>query len=68
MLTEGFRKNKSFPTQLIQFDRVTGWLDEENAKPTVYLEFNKTFSHGTLGTVCRNVSWIKIKVGIFLTG
>lgn len=40
----GFRKNKSSPTQLISFESVTGWVDEENATPTVYLECNKTLS------------------------
>lgn len=63
----GFRKNKSSPTQLISFERVTGWADEENAIPTVYLEFNKTFSHDTLGTICRNIGRIKVNVSRFLT-
>lgn len=63
----GFRKNKSSPTHLIYFERVTGWVDEENAIPTVYLECNKTLSYDTLGTICRNMRWIKISVGRFLT-
>lgn len=36
-----FRKNKSSPTQFISFERVTRWIDEEDAIPTVYLEFKK---------------------------
>lgn len=63
----GFRKNKSSPTQLISFERVTGEVDEENAIPTVYLEFNKTLSYDTLGTICRNMRWINLSVGRFLT-